>query len=68
MAFGSTEIWSETAPRIFGEFLPEALAVGTYKVALEPLLMDMTGLEGIQRGIDRLRDGVSARKVVVIAV
>ena len=67
MVFGS--VWEDTEimPKIFGEFLPQALASGTYQVAPEPLVVEARGLEGIQEGMDILRDGVSARKVVVVA-
>ncbi|GLI78501.1 hypothetical protein PoHVEF18_006819 [Penicillium ochrochloron] len=49
------------------EFLPKALEEGKYIVAPEPLVVETTGLEGIQLGYDILKKGVSARKVVVLA-
>ena len=60
-------IKTEIRPTIFEDFLPKALAQRKYTVAPEPLIMGTKGLEGIQAGFDKLRNGVSAKKVVVVA-
>ena len=67
MVFGSTLADSEIGLAIFEDFLPKALARGVYKVAPEPLMIGTKGLDGIQEGLDVLRKGVSAKKVVVVA-
>ena len=66
MVFGSA-LESEDLNAIFADFLPTALAERKYKVAPEPLILDTKGLEGIKKGVDTLRNGVSAKKVVVVA-
>ncbi|KAH9218299.1 zinc-binding oxidoreductase CipB [Leptodontidium sp. 2 PMI_412] len=50
---------------VFEYFLPKALKSGAYVLAPEPIIAG-TGLESIQFGIDMLRKGVSAKKVVVL--
>ncbi len=67
MVYGSTLTDNEIGPAIFGDFLPKALAEGKYAVAPESLIMRTKGLEGIQEGFDMLKNGVSARKVVIVA-
>lgn len=67
MVFGVRLEDLEIAPMIFGEFLPQALKMGVYKVAPEPLVVGRESLEGLQEGFEVLRKGVSARKVVVVA-
>ncbi|BGP12119.1 hypothetical protein JCM10213_004684 [Rhodosporidiobolus nylandii] len=52
------------AKAIFHDFVPAALTTGALKALPEPLLVGK-GLESIQKGVDVLRQGVSARKVVV---
>lgn len=60
-------IYYETNDATFAKFLPEALAKGVYKVAPSPEVIETKGLEGIQEGIDLLRKGVSAKKIVIAA-
>lgn len=68
MTFGTgAEIFQETTPATFGKFLPEALAVGAYKVAPPAEIVPTRGLEGIQEAFVILRKGVSAKKLVVVA-
>lgn len=50
---------------VFESFLPKALERGTYFTAPEPVVAGR-GLESIQVGVDLLRKGVSAKKVVVL--
>lgn len=50
---------------VWEDFLPHALRSGTFVPFPEPIVAGK-GLENIQKGIDRLREGVSARKVVVL--
>ena len=66
MVFGNA-LESEDVSSIFADFLPTALAQHKYLVAPEPLILGTKGLEGIQEGLDTLRNGVSAKKVVVVA-
>jgi NADPH:quinone reductase-like Zn-dependent oxidoreductase len=51
-------------PAIFIDFLPKALAQGSYVVAPEPLIVGK-GLESLQDGIDAWKNGVSAKKIVI---
>ncbi|KAI1643523.1 GroES-like protein [Daldinia loculata] len=60
-------IYYDTSSQIFGGFLEEALRLGTYKVAPTPEVVATRGLEGIQEGLDVVRKGVSAKKIVVLA-
>lgn len=46
------DCWFETTRATFGEYLPEALAKGAYKIAPPPIVVNRKGLEGIQEGID----------------
>ena len=54
----------EIASAVWGQFLPQALKKGTFKAAPEQLVVG-TGLGCVQKGLDRQKEGVSARKVVV---
>ncbi|KAI1204931.1 GroES-like protein [Annulohypoxylon truncatum] len=56
-----------TTSKIFADFLPRALERGEYKVAPTPEVVKTKGLEGIQEAIDLLKQGVSAKKIVVEA-
>ena len=49
---------------IYRDFLPKALAAGDFKVAPEPQVVGR-GLGEIQKGMDILKAGVSATKIVV---
>ncbi len=66
----ATFIWAsalmhdEVGPMLWERFLPAALAEGLY-VAAPAAEVVGTGLEAIQPAMDRLRAGVSARKLVV---
>ena len=53
------------ASAIYKDFLPAALTSGQFKPAPEPTVIGK-GLEHLQRGIDKLRKGVSASKLVVV--
>ena len=66
MVFGNA-LESEDINAIFADFLPTALAERKYKVAPQPLILETKGLEGIQEGVDTLKNGVSAKKVIVVA-
>jgi hypothetical protein len=52
--------------KIWGNFLPEALFQKKYLIAPEPVVIEQKGLEGIQEGLNMLRKGVSAKKIVVV--
>ncbi|KAJ5569633.1 uncharacterized protein N7459_009063 [Penicillium hispanicum] len=52
------------AKHIFTEFLPRALEAGTFIPAPEPEVVGH-GLQHVQKAFERLREGVSAKKLVV---
>ncbi|KAI1764208.1 GroES-like protein [Hypoxylon sp. FL1150] len=58
--------YREIVAFIFGEFLPGALASGTYRAAPAPEVVSRKGVEGIQEALDIVRKGVSAKKIVVV--
>ena len=63
----SEDIISEApkvAEKIWGDYIPAALKTGQFMPAPKPLLVGK-GLESVQKGLDRQKKGVSARKVVV---
>ncbi|KAK4693757.1 formyltetrahydrofolate deformylase, partial [Lecanoromycetidae sp. Uapishka_2] len=62
--FGSTLIDNEVGLAIYQDFLPRALAEGTYIAAPDPQVVGK-GLEYVQVGLDLQKKGVSAKKVVV---
>jgi len=49
---------------IWRKYLPEALSKGSFQAKPDPLIVK-GGLEKVQEGIDILRKGVSAQKVVI---
>ena len=49
---------------IYADFLPAALKSGQFKPAPEAEVIG-TGLKHLQAGLDMLRKGVSAKKIVV---
>ncbi|TKA61596.1 hypothetical protein B0A55_13693, partial [Friedmanniomyces simplex] len=57
---GDTLQYNEVS-RVYKDFLPRALAEGTYVVAPPPLLVGH-GLEQIQKAFDIQKKGVSAQK------
>ena len=62
--FGTTLIENGVGKAIYADFLPEALAKGTFIPSPEPLVVGQ-GLESIQAACDIQKKGVSARKIVV---
>lgn len=55
---------SETAPKVWREFLPKALEQGKYQAKPDAFVAGH-GLESVQGAVDMMREGVSAKKVVV---
>lgn len=55
----------EVADRIWNQFVPGALANGSFK-AVPPPLVAGRGLESLQMAMEKQKEGVSARKVVVL--
>lgn len=55
---------NEVGPAIYEHFLPAALANGTYRAAPEAVVVG-EGLAKIPDALDQLRNGVSAKKLVV---
>nr|BBH86802.1 hypothetical protein KTC_15530 [Thermosporothrix sp. COM3] len=56
--------YNKVCKLIYEDFLPQALAAGSYIAAPEPVVVGQ-GLDHIQAGLDAQRQGVSAQKVVV---
>jgi NADPH:quinone reductase-like Zn-dependent oxidoreductase len=54
----------DIAKGIWSKFIPAALKSGQYVPAPKPLLVG-EGLETVQKGFDRQKEGVSARKIVI---
>ncbi|MCJ1252160.1 hypothetical protein MMC30_009399 [Trapelia coarctata] len=64
--FGSTLVYNEVGKLIYKDFLPEALAEGSFSYVAAPEAHVVgKGLEHIQAGFDLQKKGVSAKKVVV---
>ena len=62
--FGDTLADNEVGPMIYDEFLPAALEQGTFVASPEPQVVGQ-GLEHVQTALDLLKEGVSAKKLVV---
>jgi NADPH:quinone reductase-like Zn-dependent oxidoreductase len=62
--FASTIKDTGIADAVFVDFLPEALAQGKYRPAPQAEIVGH-GLQSLQKGLDILRKGVSAKKLVV---
>jgi NADPH:quinone reductase-like Zn-dependent oxidoreductase len=62
--WGGTLKDNEVGPGIYVDFLPAALASGTYRTAPEAVVVG-AGLDQIPDAIRQLRQGVSAKKLVV---
>jgi hypothetical protein len=62
--WGSSLFGNEVGPMIYEAFLPEALAETRFVAAPAPLVVGH-GLDAIPTAIERQREGVSARKLVV---
>ena len=63
--FGSTLMDNEVSKVIYEDFLPQALADGCYVAAPEPVVIGK-GLDYVQGGLDAQKQGVSAKKVVIV--
>lgn len=48
---------------VWRKYLPEALANGSFVAKPDPFVLK--GLESVQEGVDLLKKGVSARKIVI---
>lgn len=62
--WGGTPAQNVVGPAVFTQFLPAALAEGRYRPA-PPAVVVGDGLAAVPAGLERLRAGVSARKLVV---
>ena len=62
--FGSSLAHNEVGSLVYGDFLSQALAAGSYAAAPEPHVAG-TGLTSIQTALDQQRRGVWGAKVVV---
>lgn len=49
---------------VWRQYVPEALAAGKFQAKPDPIVIE-GGLEKVQEGIDILRKGVSAKKIVI---
>ncbi|KAM0723029.1 hypothetical protein Q7P37_001227 [Cladosporium fusiforme] len=63
--FGITLRDNGVAKAVYGDYLSQALEAGAFVPSPEPLVQG-TGLENVQAGVDRLMEGVSAAKIVVL--
>jgi hypothetical protein len=54
----------EVGDAVWRKYIPAALAAGKFQTKPEPLIIK-GGLEKVQEGIDLLKDGVSAKKIVI---
>ncbi|KAJ5196572.1 Polyketide synthase enoylreductase [Penicillium cf. viridicatum] len=59
-----TIVENEVSKAIYRDFLPEALKKKIFQATPEPLVVGH-GLESVQVGLDRVRQGMSAQKAVV---
>ncbi|MEH3089462.1 MAG: zinc-binding alcohol dehydrogenase family protein [Microbacterium arborescens] len=62
--WGSSLMTNEVGPMLWEHYLPTAIADGRHRCAPEPEIVGV-GLDAVQPALDRLRAGVSARKLVV---
>jgi len=62
--FAVTILHNEVGPAVYKDFLPEAIGQGKFLAKPDPLVIGH-GLEKAQAGMDKLKAGVSAGKVVV---
>jgi NADPH:quinone reductase-like Zn-dependent oxidoreductase len=62
--FGSTLAFNGVGKMVYEDFLPYALADGSFVAAPEPVVVGK-GLEFVQVGLDLQKKGLSAKKVVV---
>lgn len=62
--FGDTLVGNGVGKIVYQDFLPKALAEGKFVAAPEPYVIGK-GLEHIQTGMDLVKKGVSAKKVVI---
>lgn len=65
IVYGSAAATTKGGQAIYREFLPKALKSGQFKPAPPPEVVGK-GLEYLQEGLDRLKKGVSAKKLVVV--
>jgi hypothetical protein len=49
---------------VWRQYIPEALVAGKFEAKPDPIVIE-GGLEKVQEGIDILRKGVSAKKIVI---
>lgn len=63
--FGTDLEANEVGPAIWQNFVSDALSNGSLVASPKPLVIETRGLEGIQTGLERHKQGVSASKVVV---
>lgn len=63
--FATTIKDNHVGKAIYEDFLPKALKAGSFVPAPEPLVVGR-GLESVQKGMDMINAGVSARKLVVL--
>ena len=54
----------EVGDAVWRKYIPEALAAGKFQAKPDPLIIK-GGLQKVQEGINLLRDGVSAKKIVI---
>jgi Zn-dependent alcohol dehydrogenase len=63
-AWDPTMTGSEVGDAVLRKYLPQALAEGKLQAKPDPMIIE-GGLEKVQHGIDLLKKGVSAKKIVI---
>lgn len=64
LVLAGTIVENEVGKAMYRDFLPEALEKKIFQATPEPLVVGH-GLESVQAGLDRVRQGMSAQKAVV---
>lgn len=64
MIWGASLFENEVGPMIYQHFMPQALTLGRYRAAPDPVVVG-SGLDYIPTALELLKQGVSARKLVV---
>lgn len=59
-----TAVELEIAEAVWGNVVPKGLSTGAFQAKPDPIVMK-GGLEGLQAGMDRVRQGIFAAVVVV---
>lgn len=64
LVFALTIVQNEVSDNVWGSYVPQALANGTLKCKPDPLVVGQ-GVDRFQAAVDKLKEGVSAKKLIV---